>query len=140
MIILDTNVLSEVMRPLPTAEVLRWLATHPASRLFTTAITQAEILYGLELLPRGKRRAALQSAVEAMFEEDFADRILPFDSDAARVFPQIAASRRAAGRPITQWDAQIAAIAGSRGAALATRNTGDFEHCGITVLNPWSAP
>ena len=122
MIILDTNVLSEVMRPRPTAEVLRWLATHPASRLFTTTITQAEILYGLELLPKGKRRAALQSAVEAMFEEDFADRIVPFDSDAARVFPQ------------------IAAIARSRGAALATRNTGDFEHCGITVLNPWSAP
>ena len=74
-----------------------------------------------------------------MFEEDFADRILPFDSDAARVFPQIAASRRAAGRPITQWDAQIAAIARSRGAALATRNTGDFEHCGITWLDPWSS-
>ena len=139
MIILDTNVLSEAMRPLPTAEVLRWLAAHPASRLFTTTITQAEILYGLELLPKGKRRAALQSAVEAMCEEGFADRILPFDSDAARVFPQIAASRRALGRPITQWDAQIAAIARSRGAALATRNTGDFEHCGITVLNPWSA-
>ena len=140
MIVLDTNVLSEVMRPLPTAKVLRWLATHPASRLFTTTITQAEILYGLELLPKGKRRAALESAVEAMFEEDFADRILPFDSDAARVFPQIAASRRASGRPITQWDAQIAAIARSRGAVLATRNTGDFEHCGITVVNPWSAP
>ncbi|MBI3664676.1 MAG: type II toxin-antitoxin system VapC family toxin [Acidobacteria bacterium] len=140
MIILDTNVLSEVMRPFPTEEVLRWLATQPASRLFTTTITQAEILYGLELLPRGKRRAAFESAVEAMFEEDFADRILPFDSDAARVFPQIAASRRALGRPITQWDAQIAAIARSRGAVLATRNTGDFEHCGITVLNPWGAP
>ena len=139
MTILDTNVLSEVMRPLPTAKVLRWLATHSASRLFTTTITQAEILYGLELLPKGKRRAALQSAVEAMFAEDFAGRILPFDSDAARVFPQIAASRRALGRPITQWDAQIAAIARSRGASLATRNTGDFEHCGITVLNPWSA-
>ena len=109
MIVLDTNVLSEVMRPLPTAKVLRWLATHPASRLFTTTITQAEILYGLELLPKGKRRAALESAVEAMFEEDFAGRILPFDSDAARVFPQIAASRRALGRHITQWDAQIAA-------------------------------
>ena len=127
-------------RPLPTAEVLRWLTTHPASGLFTTTITQAEILYGLELLPKGKRRAALQSAVQAMFEEDFADRILPFDSDAARVFSQIAASRRVLGRPITQWDAQIAAIARSRGAALATRNAGDFEHCGITVVNPWRAP
>lgn len=139
MIILDTNVLSELMKPVPTVEVVRWLTTHPASRLFTTTITQAEILYGLELLPKGKRRAALQSAIQAMFEEDFADRILPFDSDAARVFPQIAAARRASGRPITQWDAQIAAIARSRGADLATRNTGDFEHCGITVLNPWGA-
>ena len=139
MIILDTNVLSELMKPVPTVEVVRWLTTHPASRLFTTTITQAEILYGLELLPKGKRRAALQSAIQAMFEEDFADRILPFDSDAARVFPQIAAARRASGRPITQWDAQIAAIARSRGADLATRNTGDFQHCGLTVLNPWGA-
>jgi hypothetical protein len=140
MIILDTNVLSELMRPEPASEVLRWLATYPASRLFTTAITQAEILYGIELLPAGKRRAGLESAVEAMFEEDFTGRVLPFDSDAARVFPQIAASRRALGRPITQIDAQIAAIARSRGATLATRNSGDFEHCGIPLLNPWRAP
>jgi len=139
MIILDTNVLSEVMRPSPSARVLSWLAEHPPSRLFTTTITQAEILYGLELLPAGKRRGALESAVEAMFEEDFAGRILPFDSDAARVFPQVAAARRAAGRPATQFDAQIAAIARSRGAILATRNTSGFEHCGVAVLNPWTA-
>ena len=139
MIILDTNVLSELMRPAPSVQVLRWLAKHPPLRLFTTTITQAEILYGLELLPAGKRRAALESAVEAMFEEDFDGRILPFDSDAARVFPRIAAARRAAGRPTTQFDAQIAAIARSRGAVVATRNTGDFEHCGIAVLNPWTA-
>ncbi len=138
MIVLDTNVLSEVMRPAPAAMVLRWLAAQPASGLFTTTITQAEILYGIELMPRGKRRAALESAVDAMFAEDFADRILPFDSDAARVFPQIAGPRRALGRPIAQWDAQIAAIARSRGAALATRNTEDFEDCGIALLNPWS--
>ena len=74
-----------------------------------------------------------------MFEEDFAGRILPFDSDAARAFPRIASARRALGRPISQWDAIIAAIARSRGAKLATRNTGDFEHCGIAVLNPWNA-
>ena len=140
MIILDTNVLSEVMKPAPAAKVLRWLATHPASRLFTTTITQAEILYGVEVMLKGRRRAALESAVEAMFAEDFADRILPFDNDAARAFPQVAAARRALGRPIAQWDAQIAAIARSRSAALATRNTEDFEDCGIELVNPWNGP
>jgi toxin FitB len=138
-IVLDTNVLSAVMRPVPAAEVLRWMGSHPASRLFTTAITQAEILYGLQLLPKGKRRTALESAIGAIFEEDFAGRILPFDSDAAHVFAEIAVARRATGRPIAQFDAQIAAIARSRGAELATLNTRDFEHCGITVVNPWSA-
>ena len=138
MIVLDTNVLCELMRPIPAAEVLRWVAAHPASQLFTTTITQAEILYGLEVMPKGKRRAALQLAVEAMFEKDFADRILPFDSDAARVFPKMAVSRRTLGRPMAQWDAQIAAIARSRGAALATRNSNDFEHCGIRLVNPWT--
>jgi len=137
MIILDTNVLSEVMKPAPAAQVLRWLAAYPAARLFTTTIAEAEILYGLELLPEGKRRTALQSAVEAMFEEDFAGRILPFDEDAAGRFAKIAAARRAMGRPITQFDAQVAGIARSRGAALATRNTSDFEHCGVRVVNPW---
>ena len=92
----------------------------------------------MELLPKGKRRNALQAAVEAMFAEDFAGRILPFDSEAAQMFPRIAAARRASGRPVTQFDTQIAAIAQARGAAVATRNTADFEGCGITVLNPWS--
>jgi len=137
MIILDTNVLSDLMRPFPTPEVVRWLATHPASSLFTTTITQAEILYGLELMPKGKRRAALQNIIESMFEDDFGDRILPFDSDAARVFAKIAADRRIAGRPISQLDAQIASIARSCGAVVATHNAGDFEYCGIHVLNPW---
>lgn len=137
MIILDTNVLSEVMKPAPSPRVLRWLGQYPPSRLFTTTITQAEILYGLELLPKGKRRNALQSAVEAMFAEDFAGRILPFDCEAAQVFPQIACARRALGRPVTQFDTQIAAIAQTRGAAIATRNTPDFDNCGIPVLNPW---
>src|ERR1700687_2373631 len=111
MIVLDTNVLSEVMRPVPAAEVLRWFAKHAASSLYTTTITQAEILYGLELMPKGKRRACLQSRTEAMFEEDFADRVLPFDTDAARMFARIAGTRRASGRPLAPWDAQIAAIA-----------------------------
>ena len=138
MIILDTNVLSEAIRPSPAPEVLGWMAGHPASQLFTTTVTQAEILYGLELMPKGKRHASLKSAGEAMFEEDFGNRVLPFDSDAARLFALIAASRRRLGRPISQWDAQIAAIARSRGAVLATRNTEDFADCGITLVNPWS--
>ena len=138
MMILDTNVLSEVIRPFPSTQVLRWLAAHPAGNLFTTTITQAEILYGLELLPKGKRRTALQSAVEAMFEKDFAGRILSFDGDAAAMFAKIAATRRTLGRPITQFDAQVAAIARSRGAAVATRNTSDFDNCGVIVVNPWN--
>jgi hypothetical protein len=138
MIILDTNVLSEVMRPAPSVRVLEWLAKESALTVFTTTIAMAEILCGIELLPKGRRRAALASAAEAMFEEDFAGRILPFDNDAARAFPKIAAARRGSGRPITRFDAQIAAIARSRSAAIATRNTGDFEECGVTVLNPWN--
>jgi predicted nucleic acid-binding protein len=138
MIILDTNVLSELMRPRPLASVVEWLGCHPVSDLFITTITQAEVLFGLELLPR-RRRTALVETAEAMFEEDFAERILPFDSAAARVFPRIAAARRALGRPMAQSDAQIAAIARSRDAFLATRNTRDFEHCELTVLNPWRA-
>ena len=140
MTILDTNVLSEVMRPFPSTRVLRWMAAQPAGELFTTTITQAEILYGLELLPKGKRRTAFESAVEAMFDEDFAGRILPFDGAAAHMFAKIAAARRTLGRPITQFDAQVAAIARSRGAAVATRNTSDFDNCGVTVVNPWSVP
>ena len=137
MIILDTNVLSETIRPSPSDQVLRWLEKYPAPQLFTTAITEAEILYGVALLPKGRRRTALQSAVELMFAEDFRDRVLPFDSEAALAYRSIAADRRLAGRPISQSDAQIAAIARSRGAVLATRNTPDFTDCGIRVINPW---
>ena len=137
MIILDTNVLSELMKASPSQQVLRWFASQPPLQLFTTTITQAEILYGLELLPKSKRRSALQAAVEAIFEEDFSGRILPFDSDAARVFPTIVAARRSLGRPMTQFDAQIAAMARSRAAAIGTRNSRDFEHCGVAIVDPW---
>ena len=137
MIILDTNVVSEVMRPSPSARVLRWLAAQRAGELFITTITQAEILFGVELLPVGKRRVALQSAVAAMLAEDFAGRILPFDGDAAGMYARIAAERRALERPISQLDAQVAAIARSRGAAVASRNASDFEHCGVAVIDPW---
>jgi toxin FitB len=137
MIVLDTNVLSELMRPTPSKSVERWVASHSAMSLFTTTITQSEILYGVALLPRGRRRAALEELVEAMWIEDFAGRVLPFDSAAARTFAIIAAARRKAGKPIAQLDAQIAAISRSRNAAVATRNVADFEGCGVVVHNPW---
>jgi len=138
MIILDTNVLSETLRPTPSATVLEWMRSEPASALFTTAITEAELLYGIALLPDGRRRQSLEEVVERIFAEDLADRVLPFDSAAAHEFAELTASRRRAGRPIAEADARIAAIARSRGAALATRNTGDFVGCGLELINPWA--
>ncbi len=137
MIILDTNVLSELLKPAPSTQVIAWLSKQPGLQLFTTSVTQAEILYGVELLPKGKRKSKLESMVAAIFEQDFRDRILPFDTEAARIFPKIAASRRAAGRPMAEFDAQITAIAQSRVAGLATRNIADFEDCSIALINPW---
>ena len=137
--ILDTNVVSEPMLALPSAVVQTWWSQQQPGTLFITAVTVAEVLYGIELLPHGKRRAALLAGAELMFGKVLAGRILPFDEDAARAFAAIAASRRAQGRPITDLDAQIAAIARSRGATLATRNTADFEGCGIRLVNPWLA-
>lgn len=140
MIVLDTNVLSETLRSDPSPDVARWLAMQPASTLFTTAITKAELLYGVGLMPKGQRRTALHVAIARILTQLLLDRILPFDSDAAEVYFRIAASRRAMGRPIAEADAQIAAIAHSRGAAVATRNTRDFQHCDINVVSPWAAP
>jgi predicted nucleic acid-binding protein len=138
MIVVDTNVLSEVMRPIPSDQVVRWMAARPASSLFTTTITLGEVLYGLELVPSGKRRVALQQAIEKMFEEEFTGRILTFDRDAARAFADISARCRRLGRPIGEMDAQIAGIARSRGAAIATRNVLDFQDCGVQLIDPWS--
>ncbi len=138
MIILDTNVLSELMRPKPSPRVVAWVSKQPAAELFTTSITEAEIFYGIELLTKGKRREGLLAAAEAMFAEDFAGRVFGFESDAARVFSKIAADRRALGKPISHADAQIAAISQVRGAKLATRNTADFEDCGLAAVDPWN--
>jgi hypothetical protein len=137
-IVLDTNVLSELMKPRPAESVLRWMAAQPATSLYTTSITQAEILHGIMLLPSGKRRSAFEAAAEAMFKEDFAGRVLPFGSDAAHPYARIAAQRRRAGRPISHFDAQIAAIAHSTGASIATRNAPDFDGCGVKVIDPWA--
>lgn len=137
MIVLDTNVLSEALRPSPSETVLRWLAAQDPEAVFTTTITQAEVLYGVEALPAGKRRSRLSSAIESLFAEEFRGRILPFDEDSACVFPKIVAHREALGRPISQFDAMIASICRSRGAAVAARNVSDFEHCGVPVIDPW---
>lgn len=139
MIVLDTNVLSELMKPAPADRVVRWVAAQPASSLYTTSVTQAEILHGILLLPAGKRRDALQAAAEAVFAKDLGSRVLPFGSEASRAYARIAAGRQRVGRPISQFDAQIAAIAHCAGAAIATRNVGDYEGCGIKVINPWEA-
>ena len=137
MIVLDTNVLSEVIRPRPSPAVLVWMAAQEPLSIFTTTVTQAEILYGVEMMPPGKRRAALHAAVESMLAEEFGNRILPFDEDAAHAFATIASTRQTLGRPISQCDAMIAAIASSRRAAVATSNAGDFANCGIPVIDPF---
>ncbi len=137
MTILDTNVISEAMSSAPNQKVSHWIALQPGEQLFTTTISLAEIFYGIELLPTGKRRTGLLVTAETMFTKLFAGRVLVFDNLAARAFATIAVDRRLRGRPITLFDAQIAAIARSNGATLATRNTADFEGCGIRLVNPW---
>lgn len=137
MIVLDTNVISELLSPIPSAAVIDWLAVqHPLS-VFTTTVTEAEILFGLGLLPEGRRRRDLEAAILPIFSEDIGGRVLPFDRDASNVYATIATDRRKAGRPISQFDAQIAAIAISRGASLATRNVSDFAGINLQIVNPW---
>jgi predicted nucleic acid-binding protein len=137
MMVLDTNVISEIMKASPSARVMEWWSQQQSGELFTTTITVAEILYGIEILPRGKRRDSLRAEAEEVFTQDLAGRVLPFDEEAARAFPEIAAGRRVEGRPIAELDAQIAAVARSRRAILATRNISDFEGCGVRLANPW---
>jgi predicted nucleic acid-binding protein len=137
-IVLDTNVLSEALRPVPEPLVLDWLSNQPRASLFITTVTRAEILYGFRILTDGKRRRRLWDAAMKILDEDFADQILSFDSEAADVFADIAASKRAAGKPISQFDAMIVAVARSRGASIATRNAKDFNDCGVDVINPWT--
>ena len=137
--LLDTNVLSELLRSAPEPMVLAWFADQSSDTLFVSAVTQAEMALGARRMPAGKRRTSLQAALGAMFSEDFAGRILPFDSAAVPAYVDIVSARRASGRPISQFDAQIAAIALHAGAQLATRNVNDFENCGVTVVNPWRA-
>ena len=137
MILLDTNVISELMRPEPAQAVLDWFGRHDAADLFISAVTEAELRTGVAILPEGQRRERLQLAIDAMIDQDFQGRVLPFDTIAARPYAEIAAQRRAAGRPIAEADCQIAAIARAADAPVATRNGKDFEGCGIGLINPW---
>lgn len=138
MIVLDTNVLSELMKTKPDRRVVAWLRSQPGASLYTTSVTQAEILYGLRLLPSGKRRKELESAANEMFDLEFQGRVLSFGSEAAGMFAELAAARRLAGQPISQFDAQIAAITRISAARLATRDVSDFTGCGLDILNPWA--
>jgi toxin FitB len=138
MIILDTNVISEILKPRPDPRVLAWMSGHDAGTLFTTTTSEAEVRYGVARLPDGQRKATLSKVIDDVFAIDFKNRILSFDSQSAVGFAQIASHRERIGRPISQFDAQIAAIASAHGYAIATRNITDFEACSIEIVNPWA--
>lgn len=140
-VLLDTNVLSELMRPRPDAAVLAWFAAHgPQVQFMVSAVTQAEILLGIALLPIGKKRRALTGVARTMFEQEFHGSNLAFDDLAAIEYAEIVAARTRSGRPISVEDAQIAAIAVRHGVPLATRNTKDFgKVAGLVLIDPWAA-
>jgi predicted nucleic acid-binding protein len=138
MIVLDTNVISELMRAQPHQGVFAWVAAQPRALLYTTHINQAEILFGIAALPEGRRRTALAEAAQAIFSEDFSGRILAFGAAAASRYPEIVMARRRGGNPIEGFDALIAATALAAGASVATRDTGGFVGCGLTLIDPWT--
>ena len=138
MFVIDTNVASELMRPAPTPVVSAWVAERDAQEMYLTAVTEAELRYGVAIMPVGRRRNALAAALTRWLSLGFAERILPFDSAAARAYAEIGAARRRAGRPIGEADCQIAAVSRSRTAVLVTRNVRDFEGTGVDVVDPWT--
>jgi toxin FitB len=139
-IVLDTNVISELMRQAPNHSVISWVDQYPAEEVFITAVTAAELQYGVARLRDGHRKTVLTTKVTELLAEDFQDQILPFDGAAAAHYAQIAAAREYGGRPIGMADAQIAAICRHYNAGLATRNTKDFIDTGVHVLSPWDVP
>lgn len=137
-ILLDTNVISELMRPVPEPRVMRWFSARPEAAFYTSAVTKAEVLLRIALLPAGKRRDTLATAAEAMFSHEFAGRCLPFEEGCAASYASVVAGLRAGGRGVTVEDALIAAIAIAHGCSLATRNTKDFDAIGgLSLCNPW---
>ena len=137
MIILDTNVISELIRPDPNPQVIDWVKNRPGTEMFLSVVSEAELLYGVEMLPAGRRRDRLALEIENMLRDDLGGRVLPFDRAAAREYGLIAAGRRSMGRPIGMADCQIAATARCRNFELATGNVNDFQECGVRVINPW---
>jgi predicted nucleic acid-binding protein len=140
MIVLDTNVLSELMRRRPASVVVDWLDGQQVEGLAITATTAAELLYGVARLRRSVRKTELAEAVAALVHEDFADRVLPFDTASAEHYAELVAERERHGRPVSTADGQIAAICRRHGAQLATRNIRDFDATGVDVIDPWQAP
>lgn len=137
MIVLDTNVLSALMRHVPVPEVVAWLDRQPAESIWITSITAFEARMGLALLPAGRRRQALESALARLLVEDLENRILPFDDAAATEAATLAATRQRAGHPVDFRDTQIAGIVLARRASLATRNVRHFADLAVRVVNPW---
>lgn len=140
MILLDTNVVSELMRSAPERAVVAWVRRRPRSDLYFSTVGEAELRYGAAILPEGRRRDALFANIDGMLESAFRDRVLPFDRQAARIYGRIAAMRRANGLHVEQIDCQIASIASAHGFEVATRNVGDFADMGVELVNPWAAP
>lgn len=137
MIILDTNVVSDIARPDMDIRVRIWLGSQSMQSLFTTAVTLAEMTFGIEILPEGQRKVLLRKRTSEIFHDAFPSRILPFDETAARAYGRILASARANGRAILMADGQIAAIAQINGFTVATRDTAPFEAASVPVVNPW---
>ena len=137
--ILDTNVVSEIMRPVPDPRVIAWFREKAGQQLYLTAITEAELLYGVGLMPPGKRRIEYTETIKRILSMELRTPVLPFESADASFFAMVAVWRRQAGRPVAELDAQIAAIALRRGLPIATRNVRDFEGCGVTLINPWES-
>lgn len=137
MIVLDTNVVLELLRPRPATQVQLRLSSQDGKTVYFTAVGEAELRHGVAVIPAGRRRTALSAAIDGITEEDFRDRILPFDRAVALAYADIATKRRAVGRPISPLDCQIAAITRTHGASVATRNTADYEDCGFEIMNPW---
>jgi hypothetical protein len=140
MIVLDTNVASEILQPEPNLAVLTWLDSWPTDELLITATTAAEMRYGAALLPPGRRQTALKHDVERFIESDFAGQVVPFEVGATAIYAEIRSARRRRGLPISIGDAQIAAVCRQYDATLATRNVKDFVHTGVSVVNPWELP
>lgn len=139
MMVWDTNVVSELMRPEPSAQVLEWSDRQRVDEVFITAITVAELLYGIGRLPTGRRRNELSERFDEMIAGDFERRVLAFDGVAAAHYADLVVERERIGRQISMADAQIAAIGRSHGATLATRNVDDFADIGVDIVNPWTA-